>query len=298
MLRTVLTAVFMTMLWSMTAVAEPAITCGATLGPGGLYTLTGDLTCPEGVPGLTLLNRVTLDLGGYTLSVAGGVLLYLDEITVRNGTIADCSLAGWCLYNDLYPIVPGEEGHNNLLHDLTLERGVMFIGDWHRAERLRVGPPGLYLDGHHARFDRLDVHSTAEVASIILARSHASWLTRSRGRHRMDAPEALYPWSSAVHVGGTGNVVAGVTIEGAHLGISVYNDYDDQPNVIMGVRSTDAAGGDANDAAGVTDVMWGREGCEDNLWLFNTFATADPPCLLEWPRTIRARPWLPSTQPQ
>ena len=37
---------------------------------------------------------------------------------------------------------------------------------------------------------------------------------------------------------------------------------------------------------------------EDNLWLFNTFATADPPCLLEWPRTIRARPWLTPTQPQ
>jgi hypothetical protein len=93
-----------------------------------VYTLTGDLTCPEGVPGLTLLNHVTLDLGGYTLSVAGGVLLYVDEITVRNGTIVDCSVAGWCLYNDVYGIVRGDEGHNNLLHDLILERGVKLIG--------------------------------------------------------------------------------------------------------------------------------------------------------------------------
>jgi len=119
--RTVLIAVFMMVLWTTVEAAEPSITCGATLGPGGVYTLTGDLTCPEGVPGLTLLNRATLDLGGYTLSVAGGVLLYVDEITVRNGTVVDCSAAGWCLYNYVYGI-GGDEGHNNLLHDLILER--------------------------------------------------------------------------------------------------------------------------------------------------------------------------------
>jgi hypothetical protein len=97
--QTVLIAVLMSVLWTMTEAAEPSITCGAILGPGGVYTLTGDLICPEGVPGLTLLHHVTLNLGGYTLSVAGGVLLYVDEITVRNGIIVDGSAAGWCLYN-------------------------------------------------------------------------------------------------------------------------------------------------------------------------------------------------------
>jgi hypothetical protein len=287
--RTVLIIAFMTVLGTMTEAAEPAITCGATLGPGGVYTLTGDLTCPEGVPGLTLLNRVTLDLGGYTLSVAGGVLLYVDEITVRNGTVADCSAAGWCLYNDLYPIVRGDEGHNNRLHDLTLERGVMLIGDGHQAARMHVGAPGFLLaGGSNGRFDRIDVRSTSSVASISLY-GNGSWLTRSRVRRLVDVP-SLYPWSSAVHVSGTGNVVAGVAIEGAQDGISVTNDYDDKPNVILGARSTDAAGVDARDWGGVIDVMWGGEGCEDNLWLFNTFVTADPPCLLECPRTIRARP--------
>lgn len=164
--RTVLIAVFMMVLWTTVEAAEPSITCGATLGPGGVYTLTADLTCPEGVPGLTLLNHVTLDLGGYTLSVAGGVLLYVDEITVRNGTIVDCSVAGWCLYNDVYGIVRGDEGHTNLLHDLILERGVMLIGDGHRAARVHVGPPGFFLDwGHNGRFDRIDVRSTSTSAT-------------------------------------------------------------------------------------------------------------------------------------
>jgi hypothetical protein len=174
--QTVLIAVLMTVLWTMTAAAAPAITCGATLGPGGVYTLTGDLTCPEGVPGLTLLSHVTLDLGGYTLSVAGGVLLYVVEITVRNGTVVDCSAAGRCLYNDLYPIVRGDEGHNNLLHDLILERGVKFLGDGHRATRAQVGAPGFLLDwGHHGSFDRIDAISTSAFASIRLF-GNGSWL--------------------------------------------------------------------------------------------------------------------------
>jgi hypothetical protein len=80
-----------------------------------------------------------------------------------------------------------------------------------------------------------------------------------------------------------------VTIEGAQVGISVYNAEQGQPNLIMGARSTDAAVVDAKDGASMRE---GKDGCEDNLWLFNTFATAAPPCLLEWSRTIRARPWL------
>ena len=293
--RTVLIAVLMTVLWTMTEAAEPAITCGATLGVvddyTGLiqpssYTLTADLTCPEGVPGLTLLSYVTLDLGGYTLSVAGGVLLYVDNITVRNGTVADCSAAGWCLYNDLYPIVLGDEGHNNLLHDLTLERGVMLLGDGHQAARMHVGAPGFSVDGHKGHFDRIDVRSTSSAASIILY-GNRSWLTRSRVQRPVDVP-SLYPWSLAVYVDGSSNVVAGVTIEGAQVGISVNNLELDLPNVIIGVHSTDAALADAEDGA---STWYDRGGCTNNLWLFNTFATADPPCLLEWPQTIPA--WYP-----
>jgi hypothetical protein len=254
-MRTVLVAVFMTLLWTMTEATEPAITCGATLGVvddyTGLtqpssYTLTADLICPEGVPGLTLLSYVTLDLGGYTLSVASGVLLYVNEITVRNGTIVDGSAAGWCLYIYLAD-VGGDEGHNNLLHDLTLERGVDLLGDGHQAARIHVGALGFSVDGHHGRFDRIDVCSTSSAASIILCGS-GSWLTRSRGQRPVDVP-SLYPWSRAVHVDGSSNVVAGVTIKGAQVGISVNTLELDLPNVIIGVHSTDAALADAEDGA-------------------------------------------------
>jgi hypothetical protein len=105
-------------------------------------------------------------------------------------------------------------------------------------------------------------------------------------RQLVDVPP-LDPWVSAVHVDGDGNVVVAVTIEGAQVGISVYNTEPGQPDLIMGVRSTDAAVVDAksyNERYGYDNTV--------NLWLCNTFATADPPCLLEWPRTIRARPWL------
>ena len=42
--RMVLIAVFMMVLWTTVEAAEPCITCGARLGPGGVYTLTGALT--------------------------------------------------------------------------------------------------------------------------------------------------------------------------------------------------------------------------------------------------------------
>jgi hypothetical protein len=77
----------------------------------------------------------------------------VDKITVHNGTIVDCSVAGWCLYNYVYG-VGGDKGHNNLLHDLILERGVMLIGDGYRAAWVHVGPSGFFLDwGHNRRFD-------------------------------------------------------------------------------------------------------------------------------------------------
>jgi hypothetical protein len=80
--------------------------------------------------------------------------------------LVDCSVAGWCLYDNLYGIVRGDEGHNNLLHDLILERGVKLIGDGHRAARVHVGPPGFFLDwGHNGRFDRIDVRSTSTSAT-------------------------------------------------------------------------------------------------------------------------------------
>jgi hypothetical protein len=193
--QTVLIAVLMSVLWTMTEAAEPSITCGAILGPGGVYTLTGDLICPEGVPGLTLVNHVTLNLGGYTLSVAGGVLLYVDEITVRNGIIVDGSAAGWCLYNYVYGI-GGDEGHNNLLHDLILERGVNLLGDGYRAAWVHVGPPGFLLDwGYNGRFDRIDVSSTSTSARISLSGGR-SWLTRSRVWQLVDtsAHAETTPW--------------------------------------------------------------------------------------------------------
>jgi hypothetical protein len=154
MSRTVLIAVFVTVLWTTVEAAEPAITCGATLRPDAVYALTADLTCPEATPALTLLRDTSLDLHRHTLTAAGSVQLYGNRITVRHGVIADCSAAWWCLFTY-------DEGHLYTLQDLVLARGADITGDLMTVTRVWVGDPGLKLDGSQHRVDQVEVVVTA-----------------------------------------------------------------------------------------------------------------------------------------
>ena len=71
--------------------------CGATLGPGGSFVLTQNLTCPENSPGLILDGPVTLDMKGYTLDCDNssvGIEIIGSEATLKKGVVDDCGGEG------------------------------------------------------------------------------------------------------------------------------------------------------------------------------------------------------------
>jgi hypothetical protein len=55
-----------------TPAAGQAISCGATLGPGGQFLLEADLDCGTVSPALTVRDGAQLDLGGHTISGGEG----------------------------------------------------------------------------------------------------------------------------------------------------------------------------------------------------------------------------------
>ena len=284
--RTVLIAVFMTVLWTITEAAEPAITCGATLGPDAAYALTADLTCPEATPALTLLRGVTLDLAGHILTAAGGIQLSGDEITILRGTIADCSAKGWCLFMS-------DEGHLDIFQDLVIAHGADITGDLMTVTCVLVGDPSLKLDGGQHRVDQVEVVATA--GYITFGRG-GSRLTRIRGHCATDPlPSLAFPGVDTkfpcVLLDGEKNLVVGMTITGGGVGFWL----DGQQNLILGLTVTDTMLFDVKESLASPPSLGA---CTPNVWLFNTFATADPPCLLEWPHTVRAHPWLTPAQPQ
>jgi hypothetical protein len=61
----------------------PITTCGTTLPIRETGVLSADLTCPSGVPAVTLLASATLDLAGHTLTVQGS-----------SGYAVDCQAGG------------------------------------------------------------------------------------------------------------------------------------------------------------------------------------------------------------
>src|SRR5262249_9722602 len=73
-----------------------AISCGDTLGPGGIYTLTTDLTCsnPNGFV-LYIAGPVTVNLNGHTLTCMDlntlGTSFYGTAAKVFNGTVSGCN---------------------------------------------------------------------------------------------------------------------------------------------------------------------------------------------------------------
>ena len=78
----------------LTPAAGQAISCGATLGPGGTFILEADLDCGTVSPALTVRDGAHLDLGGHTISAAGSVdqpIILLDGhgAVVHHGIVED-----------------------------------------------------------------------------------------------------------------------------------------------------------------------------------------------------------------
>lgn len=259
--------------------ADPAIICGATLGPGNTYTLEADLTCPDDTPALILLGETTLDLGGHTLSTRGGVQLgdgvaSGDGIMVRNGRIADCSAKGWCL-------LTYDEVNISAFHDLILEGGIDFNGDGNAFARVQVGEPGIWLYGHHNRLDQLHVISARTGISLGGRENRLTHTLASCSTTPIPDPNSTTGFATTapcVELHGDHTLVARVTIVGGGIGLSV----DGQRNLILGVRVKGTITVDAMDR---TSEDFPRPGqCSRNVWLFNRFASTDPPCLLTPPR--------------
>jgi parallel beta-helix repeat protein len=83
------------LVWGLGVGARPAQAnpaCGATLGPGGAFALTGPLTCGT-APTLTVISA-TLDLKGNTVTCTDntndGIVLQGTKAKLLNGTVTGC----------------------------------------------------------------------------------------------------------------------------------------------------------------------------------------------------------------
>ena len=118
--RTIVSRLFATSAIALTIVAAPlpagALTCGATIGPGGNIDLDADIIGPcEINPVLRVVGPVNLNLNGHTVSCGGklnqsgganyaGIIVEGANAQVRNGSVADCG-HGVSVFNDGHTIL-------------------------------------------------------------------------------------------------------------------------------------------------------------------------------------------------
>jgi hypothetical protein len=248
----------------LAAAASAQVACGDVLGPGGTYVLTADLVCPTIEPSLTLVDGAQLDLQGHTLLVDAVVVLAGSGTVLRNGGIQICRGGGVC--------AGGTAGV------------VAFDGGGHRLEGL-----------------------------VVINGGGAAIVLESSGNLVQDC---TLVGDQGVSVSGDANVVRRVVVTKAHIGIdvegmgnvlvqNVMNQVNGESYLVYGDGNTllknivregvdgfvvfgagnrlignmvepfpEAVGMDAFDASGT---------CTANTWLLNTYETADPACLLDFP---------------
>ncbi len=79
-----------------------AITAPTVLADSGYYCLAQDITTTVTSPSISITGTtITLDLNGYTIkNGATGILVTGNDVTIRNGTIADAAVSGLTLQNN------------------------------------------------------------------------------------------------------------------------------------------------------------------------------------------------------
>ena len=97
--RLILTVILFIMVFASPSWAE--VTCGATIGPSEVVTLTEDLICPGGnfeTPALIVEAASILNLGGHMLDCENafkdGIRMNGGGSIVQNGTVSRCRIAG------------------------------------------------------------------------------------------------------------------------------------------------------------------------------------------------------------
>jgi hypothetical protein len=240
-----------------------AIECGDVLGPGGTFTLEADLRCEEDVRGgLTLIDGATLDLQGYLIE-AGAVAVQLlgTGTTLRNGRLGASDQAlqvlgeGWHRVEDLTITVFGMEAirvtsPRNVLQRFVVQSSVVV---------------GIVVHGHGNVLRQFTARS-GDVAVEILGSHNVLW------GGRVSAGDL----GSGFWIKGDDNLVGHCSVDNmAEFGFQVYG----QGNWLVHNRSH-IANVDGFDLHG---------DCTHNHWIGNDFTTAEPPCILEGPRTVSER---------
>jgi parallel beta-helix repeat protein len=258
----------------ITPAAGQAISCGATLGPGGQFLLEANLDCGTVSPALTVRDGAQLDLGGHTIrtfSAEGSVILMEGHgAVVTNGIV----LNDTSLFADDGIEVAGDGGHtvhrvsvfagrfgilvtsahNELSNNVFTSRigsAVAISGDQNRltSNWTTGGQAGFIVGGDG---NRLVENSTTETETGFDISGNQNLLTRNNAAN-------LFFRGFAVSGGGN-TLVGNLALNTAVAGISVSG----QETVIVGNTALNNS----------TDLLDTHEDCGNNRWQRNVFRTS------------------------
>jgi parallel beta-helix repeat protein len=184
--RTIASSLIATSVIALTVLAAPlpagAVTCGATIGPGGNVDLDVDIIGPcETNPVLRVVGPVNLNLNGHTVSCGGklnepgganyaGIRVEGTNAQVRNGSVTDCG----------HGVSVSNDGHTIL--DMTLRDNDTGIRMW------PGGTGGSSLIRNEAFGNRRGLYLTgSENSSLIgnVARNNGSGFRVFEGGHNV-----------------------------------------------------------------------------------------------------------------
>jgi Right handed beta helix region len=247
--------------------AQP-ISCGATLGPGGVFVLQADLLCATP---LTVRDGARLDLGGHLVTGAPvAVLLEGRGAVLEHGRAESGDIAGVRLAGAGGHTVRGVEAavfsptfgfevlsdDNRLLDNVGISIGSGFWVVGHRNRLVRNtggGQSGFYVLGQQ----NVLLSNVSLPGLVAFGFGIAGHQNRLLGNEAGGAEQGFYVW-------GDGNRLTGNVVRQAVQGILVSG----QSNVIVHNTALDNR----------IDLMDVHPDCDGNRWADNIFQTADPAC--------------------
>jgi parallel beta-helix repeat protein len=251
-----------------TAWAQP-ISCGATLGPGGVFVLQADLLCATPI-GLTVRDGARLDLGGHLVGArTTAVLLEGRGAVLEHGRAAadpvavQLAGAGGHMVRGIETFFgPNNIGFEVLSDDNRLLDNVgsgFVLGFWVEGDRNRLvrntggGQSGFYVLGQQ----NVLLGNVSVPGLISFAFGIAGHQNRLLSNEVITAEQGFYVW-------GDGNRLTGNVVRQSFRGILVSG----QSNVIA--RNTALENR--------IDLMDMHQDCDGNRWADNVFQTVDPAC--------------------
>ncbi len=279
------------------ASTQAAISCGDSLGPGGPYVLTSDLSCSG--PGLYLTGPAILDLRGHTIDCDGygpGITISGRNAIVTNGRVTNCALGiqvsgsggdtitrmevdhGYSGTGILIEtggddapvtqsiILAGNRIQGNYIHDNPGD-GMDIGGFGHNQvtnNRFENNRDGVYDSSDFDQYTGNVFTDTSGDAGIYLTGDH-NFLTGNVSNSNR--------YGFWISDNGSFNTINSNTAKNNYYdGIRV----EGESNTINGnVATGNATSGDP----GNYDLYDGNYLCDSNIWNANTFGTANDSCI-------------------